>query len=143
MGLVELMASLNELYKQFLYRLSIVINGPVAHLSHSASRFLSISPTFCVSVCLSVGPSDCLSFCLTVCLSFCLSVYLSICTSVCLFVRLSVSLSVYKSHGVQERTLGQKKLSRPLTWWNVISNAFATYSAQRQKNRLGKIVFIA
>ena len=33
---------LNELYKQFLYRLSIVINGPVAHLSHSASRFLSL-----------------------------------------------------------------------------------------------------
>ena len=46
-------------------------------------------------------------------------------------------------HGVQEQTLGQKKLSRPLTWWNVISNAFATYSAQKQKNRLGKIAFIA
>ena len=53
------------------------------------------------------------------------------------------AMSIEQIHGVQERTLGQKKLSRPLTRWNVISNAFATYSAQKQKNRLGKIVFIA
>ena len=46
-------------------------------------------------------------------------------------------------HGVQEQTLGQKKLSRLLTRWNVFTNALATYSAQKQKNRLGNIAFIA
>ena len=46
-------------------------------------------------------------------------------------------------HGVQEQTLGQKKLSRLLTRWNVFSNALATYSAQKQKNRLENIAFRA
>ena len=46
-------------------------------------------------------------------------------------------------HGVQEQTLGQKKLSRLLTRWNVFTNALATYSVQKQKKRLGNIAFIA
>ena len=60
-----------------------------------------------------------------------------------LFVIVIVIVFAFAFHGVQEQTLGQKKLSRLLTRWNVFTNALATYSAQKQKNRLGNIAFIA